>query len=101
MIPLKLYRLLNGRGETVLSTIPGQYGGHRGRKIYGQLNCPSAIRWIQKGHYVKQRVFFLDEPTALQAGYRPCGVCLKSKYQAWKTNPKGFVEAGLRTLAFA
>jgi hypothetical protein len=42
----------------VLSETPGALGGHRKNKIYGRLDCPGALRWIAKGHYVKQRVFF-------------------------------------------
>ncbi len=41
-------------------------------------------RWIAKGFYVKQRVFFADEKTAIAAGYRPCFGCLPEKYKEWK-----------------
>lgn len=34
--------------------------------------------------YVKYRVFFKDEETAIAAGYRPCGVCMKVEYKRWK-----------------
>jgi methylphosphotriester-DNA--protein-cysteine methyltransferase len=34
-----------------------------------------ALRAIANGGYVSHRVFFADEPTAIAAGYRPCGVC--------------------------
>ena len=33
-------------------------------KIYGRLDCPSALRAIAVGGYVASRVFFADEPTA-------------------------------------
>jgi AraC family transcriptional regulator, regulatory protein of adaptative response / DNA-3-methyladenine glycosylase II len=33
---------------------------------------------------VRHRVFFADEATALAAGYRPCGHCLRDRYAAWK-----------------
>ena len=59
-------------------------GGHRSNKIYGTLDCPGARRWIAKGYYVKQRVFFKSEEEALQEGYRPCANCLPEKYQTWK-----------------
>ena len=36
------------------------------------------------GQYVKYRVFFKDEETAIAAGYRPCGVCMKAEYKRWK-----------------
>jgi len=85
MEPVKLYTLLNGRGEFYESAIPGALGGHRKGKIYGRLDCPNALRWIAKGHYVRHRVFFRDEATARAAGYRPCGICMKAAYRAWRS----------------
>jgi hypothetical protein len=32
---------------------PGTLGGHRRAKIYGRLDCPSALRAIAKGGYVQ------------------------------------------------
>jgi methylphosphotriester-DNA--protein-cysteine methyltransferase len=29
-------------------------------------------------------VFFADEATAVAAGYRPCAVCMRERYDAWK-----------------
>ena len=43
----------------------GTIGGHRGTKIYGRLDCPSALRAIAGGGYVKYRVFFADEADAV------------------------------------
>ena len=57
-------------------------GGHRKDKIYGTLD--SKARWIAKGFYVKNRVFFADEAKAIAAGYRPCYECLREKYKEWK-----------------
>src|SRR5262245_63204523 len=34
------------------------------------------------GHYT--RLFFLDEPTALAAGHRPCAYCRRSAYLAFR-----------------
>lgn len=82
----KLYRLLGPDGVEVLSPTPGALGGHRRNRIYGRLDCPGALRWIAKGHYVKQRVFFADEETAVAAGYRPCAVCLPEQYRRWKAS---------------
>jgi len=48
------------------------------------LDCPAALRAIAKGGYVKNRVFFADEVTAVAAGFRPCGACLPEKYAVWK-----------------
>ena len=61
----------------------GTLGGHRGTKIYGRLDCPSAQRAIARGGYVKYRVFFVDERRARNAGFRPCAVCLPDRYRAW------------------
>lgn len=66
------------------SDIPGLFGGYKRGKIYGRLDCPSALRAIARGGYVKHRVFFANEETALAAGYRPCAVCMPDKYKEWK-----------------
>ncbi len=84
----KLYKLINENGEEYLSSIPGTLGGNKRLKIYGRLDCPSANRWIAKGYYVQDRVFFIDEETAIKAGYRPCAVCMKKEYEEWKANQK-------------
>jgi hypothetical protein len=81
---VKTYWLTNAQGQRYPSREPGKLGGHRRLKIYGKLDCPSALRWIAKGHYVKNRVFFEDRQTAQAAGYRPCGVCLKEEFLRWK-----------------
>lgn len=79
-----MYKLLDCNGKIYLSETPGQFGGHKKLKIYGKLDCPSALRHIANGNYVQHRVFFADEETAIAAGYRPCGVCMKDKYKKWK-----------------
>lgn len=61
-----------------------QFGGHRKNKIYGTLACKGAKRWIAKGHYLKQRVFFSTENEAIVNGYRPCAQCMPEKYGIWK-----------------
>ncbi|HEX4520063.1 MAG TPA: Ada metal-binding domain-containing protein [Gaiellaceae bacterium] len=83
-LPPKLYKLIGPDGAQYLSERPGTLGGHRRNKLYGRLDCPSALRWLAKGHIVRQRVFFADEATAIAAGYRPCAVCLPAEYRAWK-----------------
>ncbi len=80
----KLYTLTAADGTIYQSTEKGTLGGHRKLKIYGRLDCPSALRYIAKGEYVKYRVFFKDETTAIAAGYRPCAVCMKEAYKKWK-----------------
>jgi methylphosphotriester-DNA--protein-cysteine methyltransferase len=79
-----MYRLIGPDGREVLTETPGTLGGHRRNKIYGRLDCAGALRWIEKGHYVKQRVFFADEATAVSAGYRPCARCMPAEYAEWK-----------------
>ena len=85
----KKYKLLGSDGKEYLSDEKGTIGGYKRRKIYGRLNCPSALRHIAKGEYVKYRVFFKDEETAVAAGYRPCGVCMKEEYKKWKSKQEG------------
>ena len=80
----KPYRLVGGDGREVLSETPGTLGGHRRTRVYGRLDCPGALRWIAKGKYVRHRVFFADEETAIAAGYRPCAVCMREEYRRWR-----------------
>ena len=80
----RIYVLVNASNNRYYSHTPGTFGGHKRLKIYGRLDCPSALRYIAKGQYVQHRVFFADEQTAIDAGYRPCGVCMKTKYNEWK-----------------
>jgi len=63
---------------------PGQLAGHKKLKIYGKLDCKSALRHISKGQYIKNRVFFESEKDAILCGYRPCSVCMPDKYKDWK-----------------
>ena len=78
------YVLLGADCRPYLSTMPGQLGGHRRSKLYGRLDCPAALRAIAAGGYVRHRVFFADEATAVIAGYRPCAACLPDAYRKWK-----------------
>jgi methylphosphotriester-DNA--protein-cysteine methyltransferase len=71
-----VYRLVGPDGREMSSEVPGTIGGNRRLKIYGRLDCPSALRWIARGHYVRHRVFFAEGATARAAGYRPCKVCM-------------------------
>ena len=83
---MKRYKLIRSDGTTHLSSTPRNTGGHRTARIYGRLDCPSALRAIERGGYVTHRVFFADEDTAVAAGYRPCARCLPERYNAWKAN---------------
>ncbi len=79
----RLYKLIDKNGQEYLSKEKGTLGGHRKLKIYGKLDCSSALRYIAKGQYVQYRVFFKDEKTALAAGYRPCSVCMEKEYSEY------------------
>lgn len=81
---MKKYKLLGPTGK-YLSETPGKLGGNGQAKIYGRLDCPSAIRAVKAGDtYQQHRVFFEDEKTAIACGYRPCGNCMKAAYLVWK-----------------
>jgi hypothetical protein len=83
----KSYQLLGVDRQTYASGIPGSLGGNGQMKTYGRLNCSSANRAVATGNtYQKHRVFFADEPTAIAAGYRPCGNCMREQYKTWRTN---------------
>ncbi|GAA5016117.1 Ada metal-binding domain-containing protein [Actinopolymorpha pittospori] len=81
---VRAYTLVGPDGRPYRSDVPGELGGHRGSRIYGRLDCPSALRARARGGYTRSRVFFADEATAIAAGYRPCGVCLPERYARWK-----------------
>ncbi|NMC57464.1 MAG: metal-binding protein [Eubacteriaceae bacterium] len=80
------YTLLNADNKFYQSDQKGKFGGYRKTKIYGKLDCIKANKYLSKGLYVKNRVFFADEQTAVAAGYRPCAVCMPKEYQVWKAN---------------
>jgi methylated-DNA-[protein]-cysteine S-methyltransferase len=81
---VRSYTLLGAAGRPYESPEPGALGGHRGNRVYGRLDCAGARRWIAKGKYVTNRVFFADEETAIAAGYRPCAGCMPERYREWK-----------------
>lgn len=91
---MKQYKLTDANGNIYLSETPGTFGGNGKLKIYGRLDCPSALSTIKRfpGSYEKSRVFFADEKTALAAGYRPCGNCLKAKYKEYMSDPDKYRE---------
>ncbi|MRX37878.1 metal-binding protein [Flavobacterium sp. LC2016-23] len=55
------------------------FGGNQKLKIYGTLKCASGKRMKREN-----RVFFYTEEEAEKNGFRPCGHCMKTKYQKWK-----------------
>ena len=56
-----------------------RFGGNKKLKVYGMLTCKSGKR-VKK----ENRVFFISEKEAVKQNYRPCGHCMKSKYQQWR-----------------
>ena len=80
----KPYFITNESNHQELSAIPGTLGGHKKLKIYGRLDCPSANKHLAEGRYAKNRVFFLTEKIAADAGYRPCAKCMPEAYKKWK-----------------
>ena len=80
----KTYTLTNKDGQYE-SKIPGMFGGNKKLHIYGKMDCYSARRYIKLGKYVQNRVFFEDEKTAIESGYRPCAKCMRPAYLEWKS----------------
>lgn len=80
------YVLTTATGDPFESKTPGQLAASRRTRIYGRLDCPTALKALRRGGYSSHRVFFADQKTALAAGYRPCGTCLKADYDAWRAD---------------
>jgi len=85
----KTYTLIGADGAPYESKTKGMFGGNKHGKLYGRLDCRAALLAIAKGGYVKNRVFFADEQTAINAGYRPCAVCMPAEHTAWKKTQVG------------
>jgi Metal binding domain of Ada len=83
----KNFRLLGPDRQFYSSGTPGSFGGNGQMKIYGRLDCASANRAVETGStYQRHRVFFADEATAIAAGFRPCGHCMRQQYKEWRAN---------------
>lgn len=86
---IKHYELGNNQSERRkelakrIKTGQIKFGGYIKGKIYGKLNCNSG-----KLMKTENRIFFVNEEEAILAGYRPCGHCMREKYQYWKNNRK-------------
>lgn len=91
-VAMKTYKLLGPDGVEYNSETPGTFGGNSKLKVYGRLDCPSALSTIRRfpGSYEQHRVFFADEKTALAAGYRPCGNCLRKQYREFMDDPQKY-----------
>jgi hypothetical protein len=95
----KVYRLLDATGATYESPTPGALGGNTRNKVYGRLDCPSALWALARGGpFARYRVFFADEASAIAAGYRPCWSCLRTRYAEWKRGPQTGTVYAWRTL---
>ena len=80
----RTWTLLGRDGTAYESPVPGTLGGNGKARIYGRLDCGSALAALRRGGYAEHRVFFADRETALAAEYRPCGTCLRAEYREWK-----------------
>jgi methylphosphotriester-DNA--protein-cysteine methyltransferase len=83
-----VYTLLGADGRRYQSSTRGEFGGNAKLGIYGRLDCGSARAALPRG-YAQHRVFFADEATAIAAGYRPCGNCMRAEYREWKSRRPG------------
>ena len=82
----RTWTLIGADGLPYRSDTPGTLGGNARARIYGRLDCGSARAALARGGYTRHRVFFADEATAVAAGYRPCGTCLKPAYAVWRAS---------------
>ena len=86
---MKSYTLVGADGVPYASAVKGELGGHARTKVYGRMDCPVALSLLRRGFQPRHRVFFADEATAIAAGFRPCGACLRERYRAWKAAGSG------------
>jgi hypothetical protein len=84
------YQLLGADGRTYESPTKCLFGGNKRGRIYGRLDYHSALRAIKRGRiYQQHRVFFADEASAIAAGFRPCGACMREAYKKWRAAGNG------------
>lgn len=86
---MKTYTLIGADGRPYASESKGLYGGNARTKVYGTMDCPVALSFLRRGFPPRHRVFFADEETAIAAGFRPCGACLRERYAVWKASFSG------------
>lgn len=86
---MKLFTLIGPDGQSYASLEKGALGGNCRSKVYGLFDCKAAARGLARGTYRRNRVFFADEPTALAAGYKPCGVYLPARAFLVRASPRG------------
>lgn len=71
----KQFKLTDANGSIYLSDTPGEYGGNGKLKVYGCLDCGTALASMRRfpGEYQKHRVFLrtkrlLSQPDFVLAG---------------------------------
>jgi hypothetical protein len=92
----RAWLLIGADGRPVDSPTPGTLGGNRRTRVYGRFDCAAARRGLARGTYAANRVFFADELTAIAAGYRPCGTCMRAAYERWRAQDSGTEPGGVR-----
>ena len=61
MIAVKSHALVGADDRPYQSRTKGLWGGHRGTRAYGRLDCPAALRAIARGGLVEHRVRSVDQ----------------------------------------
>lgn len=72
-------RLTNSQVFKLLHRGVIRFAGNKKLKIYGTLHCKQGKKMKREN-----RTFFTTEESAINLGYRPCGKCMKEKYNLWK-----------------
>ncbi|MGL4757842.1 MAG: alpha-ketoglutarate-dependent dioxygenase AlkB [Patescibacteria group bacterium] len=67
--------------NTLLESEQVKYTGHKNLKIYCHLSCSHGKRMKREN-----RLFFVSEIEAKEAGFRPCGHCMREQYLIYKNN---------------
>jgi hypothetical protein len=70
--------LIGPDGDPYVSLEKGALGGDRRSRVYGTLDCRSALGAIARDAYARDRVFFADVRSAEAAGDRPCGAGMRT-----------------------
>ncbi len=91
---MKTYRLSAPDGSIYESPNPGQLGGYKPQRIYGRLDCRSALSHLQKGNYAAHRVFLLMK--ALQSQLD--SALAPSAYPSSMQNGKQVASVGQKTI---
>ena len=81
----KTYTLLGADGRAVPERREGPARRQRPHQgLRHAWTAPSRSRCCAAGFEPKHRVFFADEETAIAAGFRPCGACMRARYREWR-----------------